>query len=420
MTLKFHFERPEYGPVFEEARNSLPGHAVPWVAELRSQALEKFNQTGLPGPRTEEWRYTDLRKIDLYGYGAENISDPLLKKTVQETLIEGIDGPVLVLVDGCYCEELSSSDLQPLSQALADKSRLEELFKETGSPLKNLNTALMTDGLVMRLDEKLSQPIQLVHITTDKADGRALRTRNLLHLGENAAASLIIHYVGLGEADCWTHSLTDIVLEKDAALDVYVLQQEGANTVHMTETTVEVGAGAQFRHNCLLKGAELSRTEIHVTIAGEGADVNLKGAWLGGAGQSHDVFTSIDHIAPHSNSDQTYRGVLDRGSRSSFQGRVVVAKDAQKTTASQSNKNILLDRQAEANSRPELLIYADDVQCAHGATVGELDEEALFYLQSRGLDEKTAKALLVEAFVSEIFDDIDIAALKERFLEGAS
>ena len=238
----------------------------------------------------------------------------------------------------------------------------------------------------------------------------------LIHIEKNASAQLIENYNGADDTNSWAQNVTTVKLDENASLEIYQFQDQGNETIHMSETLVDVSAEAQFKHYSLNIGAALSRTEIKPTLKGEKGKVELYGAFLARSGKAHDVFTHMKHMAPECDSNQIYRGVLDKGGKSAFQGKVYVAKDAQLTNADQSNKNLILDRNAEANSKPELLIYADDVKCSHGTTVGELDGEALFYLKSRGLDHLSAKALMVEAFVADVYQDIETQAVKEKYL----
>jgi Fe-S cluster assembly protein SufD len=289
------------------------------------------------------------------------------------------------------------------------------------SAYANLNSALMIDGYVVLVNEdtKLSKPIQVIHVASDASNDKALRNKNLICLKENSFAQIIETFVGIDNTQNWQQDITKVTVAENANLEIYQIQDQGSETIHMGETHIDVQTSAKFKHYSLNLGGKISRTEIKPTLNGMNSNVELRGAFLARGGNTHDVFTHMKHMVPECDSDQVYRGVLDHGGKSAFQGKVYVAKDAQLTNADQSNKNLILDRNAEANSKPELLIYADDVKCSHGATVGELDKEALFYLSSRGLDQSAAKSLLVEAFVAEVYEDITIEEVRDRYLDLA-
>jgi len=430
MTHKKYLESSQYTENFAAINHSLPGSEYDWLVKLRESAMAQFNEVGLPGPKVEEWRYSNLNLLTSGTYDAvkpDTNKNSDLEKIVQSTLLSDIDGSVLVLCDGYYNESLSTiknekgvsvTDLNLFIKNSPDQAQALFTKTTTNNSLKALNVAMMTGGMVLNIDKdtKLSQPIQIIHITTAYADKKAARYRNFINVGAHSEAAFIESYVGADHVSCWNHHVTDINIDEEATLEIYQFQTEGNETVHINETAIDLSKKAAFKHHSIMVGGKLSRTEIKPTLSGINASVELSGAFLARDGSSHDVFTHMKHMEPECESNQIYRGVLDSGGKSAFQGKVYVAKDAQLTNADQSNKNLILDRNAEANSKPELLIYADDVKCTHGATVGELDSEALFYLNSRGLDPVSAKALLVEAFVAEVFEDISMSSVKARYL----
>lgn len=433
MTRKNHFDGSRYATVMSEISPSLISANIDWLSELRQKSMERFMEAGLPGPRVEEWKYTNLSSMNSKTYGAiaaqDNV-DASIKASIEKVYLSDIKGSKVVFIDGYFQNELSSLKkedgviLSSLNDFLKShneeaKSLLNAAHEETS--LTSLNSALMTDGYVIVVKQgiKLSQPIQIVHVASEKSNDKALRNWNFIVVEATSSAQIIENFIGIDNTDNWQQDVTNITVGENAALELYQTQLQGNKTIHMAETHVAVAKDADFKHYSLNIGAKNSRTEIKPTLNGLHGNVDLRGAFLGRGGNNHDVFTHMKHLVPECESDQIYRGVLDKGGKSAFQGKVYVAKDAQLTNAEQSNKNLLLDRDAEANSKPELLIYADDVKCAHGATVGELDAEALFYLNSRGLDMAAAKSLLVEAFVAEVYDDVAIPAVKEKYLDLA-
>lgn len=427
MTAKNHLDGQKFKTQFDASGASLPGADLDWLAGLRQSAMSDFVQTGLPGPKVEAWKYTNLGSLNSGEYellaAAGEASDGI-------TSFENFHGSKVVFTDGFYDKENSTVvnqdgvSLVSLNDYMhSDPDAAQKLFSTNveQDSLRELNMALMTGGYVLLVDEniKLAEPIQIIHNATASAADKALRTKCFIDVREKSSAQIIEVFAGVKEQNYWRHHVTEAIVAEEAELEIYQIQQEGDQAIHTANTLVDVSKRANFKHYSLNIGGKISRTEIKPTLTGIKANSDLRGAFLGRNGNSHDVYTHMKHMKPEGTSDQIYRGVLDKGGKSAFQGKVYVAKDAQLTNADQSNKNLILDRNAEANSKPELLIYADDVKCSHGATVGELDGEALFYLKSRGLDQKAAKSLLVEAFVAEVFEDISIEPVRAKYLELA-
>lgn len=433
MTHKNHFDGSRYANNLNLANSALRGDDIDWLNELRQKSMDDFVEVGLPGPRVEEWKYTNLSSMNSKTYDVletANEADATIAAKINDAYLNSINGSKVVFVDGFFKAKLSSIKeedgvlLVSLNEYIkSENSAAKTLLQSTHevSSLANLNSALMTDGYVIQVKPniKLSQPIQIIHVSSENSNLKALRNKNFIEVSENSSAQIVESFTGVDNVDNWKQDVTQIRVEKNAVLEIYQTQLQGNKTIHMGETHIDVAEDADFKHYSLNLGAKNSRTEIKPTLNGLHGNVNLRGAFLGRGGNNHDVFTHMKHLVPECESNQIYRGVLDKGGRSAFQGKVYVAKDAQLTNAEQSNKNLLLDRDAEANSKPELLIYADDVKCAHGATVGELDAEALFYLKSRGLDMAAAKSLLVEAFIAEVYDDVAIPSVKEKYLDLA-
>ena len=433
MTHKNHFDGSRYANDLTLAYSAPTGTDIDWLNEIRQKSMDAFVEVGLPGPRVEEWKYTNLSSMNSKTYGVLEKAgevDAAITAIIDDAYLDDIRGSKVVYIDGFYKAELSTIKgedglkLLSLNEYIkSQNSDAKTLLQSTHevSSLANLNSALMTDGYVIQVKPniKLSQPIQIIHVSSESSNLKALRNKNFIQVSENSSAQIIESFIGVDNVDNWKQDVTQIRVEKNAVLEIYQTQLQGNETIHMGETHIDVAEDADFKHYSLNIGAKNSRTEIKPTLNGLHGNVDLRGAFLGRGGNSHDVFTHMKHLVPECESDQIYRGVLDKGGKSAFQGKVYVAKDAQLTNAEQSNKNLLLDRDAEANSKPELLIYADDVKCAHGATVGELDAEALFYLKSRGLDLAAAKSLLVEAFIAEVYDDVAIPSVKEKYLDLA-
>ncbi len=424
MAMKLHLDNPALRDTFEAVKETLPGAGQDWVLDTRQAAMDKFTMVGIPGPKVEEWKYTRLGFLTSEGFAPATQEDHAeeIKQYFDQAYRPDLAGHVLVFVNGIINQNLSfcPSDREIDVAIFSENTtgfRGTLVPVEDSSPLNNLNRALVTDGyhIDVPAGKTLTHPVQIIHIVTRGTDLQAVRTRAQVNVGAGAKAEIIESFLGAEGERYWSHMVSDIILDPKAELSLYQFQLQGRQAIHMTELHSSVAAEAKFNQMSLQLGAEVSRTELINSFTGENAVVDLRGAYLGRVKQSHDIFTRINHDMPHCNSNQLFRGVLDEGGTSAFQGKVVVAQDAQKTNADQSNKNLLLSRKAEANAKPELLIYADDVKCSHGATVGELDTDQLFYLKSRGLDEAAAKGLLVEAFISEVFDDLSDDKLKDSF-----
>lgn len=424
MAQKLHLDNPALAAQFDAIKDQLPGAGQSWVMNTRQAAMDEFMAVGIPGPKVEEWKYTKLNFLanENFPLAQKNSNTSEIKDYFDRSYRPDIPGHVLVFVNGTidrtlsFCPSDTVADIGIFSENTAD-------FKNTlvpmaaSSPLNNLNRALVTDGYHIDIPagKKLAHPIQIIHIVSAGTDMNSVHLRGQITVGAGASGEIIESFLGADQERYLSHMITDVTVAEGAELSLYQFQLQGKQAIHMTELHSRVAENARFSQLGLQLGAEISRSELINTFTGENARVDLRGAYLGRVKQSHDIFTRINHNSPHCDSNQLFRGVLDEGGKSAFQGKVVVAQDAQKTNADQSNKNLLLSRKAEANAKPELLIYADDVKCSHGATVGELDADQMFYLRSRGLDEAAAKNLLVEAFISEVFDDLVDEKLKESF-----
>lgn len=427
--MKLYLDNPEIGKSFEAVKISLPGADMPGMNDLRSKAMTRFSKVGIPGPKVEEWKYTNLTFLANENFitAAKADHQQEVRQYFNQVLLKKTPGAIMVFVNGYFYGDLSSlSDEEGLSISVFSQNpqafHRSLLPASESTSLNDLNRAMATDGYRVEIaaDVTLRQPVQIIHIATSSTHMRCLRTRARIRLGRGARASFTESFIGPEDARYWFHMITDVTLDKGAEASFAQFQLQGSKALHMTEFHSRLSDRAALNHISLQLGAEISRTELVNSFTGEDARVKLCGAYLGRNRQSHDIFTRINHDRPGCRSRQLFRGVLDKGGKSAFQGKVVVARQAQKTNADQSAKTLLLDRGAEANAKPELLIYADDVKCSHGATVGEVDADQLFYLRSRGLDEIAAKSLLVEAFVSGVFDDVEDKILADKFTKHAA
>lgn len=400
---------------------SLPGNQFPWLANVRQAAAARFAATGFPGRKDEAFKYADLKALEKTPF----VAKPVAPASLGDLPWIDVPGPRLAFVDGQFRADLSS-DLRayakPLSAALADDERAIKAQLDAssdGSALAQLNLALASDGLVLRVPENAyAGTIQVLFLSSGATAKAAAHISNVIHLESGAKATLIERSLGVGSEDYWANAVSTIRLERGAALTHNCWQSDSDVAMATGLTRVSVDGEAQYNRFTLSTGAASARSEIRVHVEGPDADVQLSGVQLGRARQVLDTVTYLRHDIGQSTSNQTYRSVVDDNARTAFSGKVFVERDAQKTDAQQSSRNLLLARTAEADTKPELEIYADDVQCAHGATVGELDKKALFYLASRGVSPEEARAILVQAFVADVIEGIDIEPVRDAYLEA--
>ncbi len=403
-----------------ERAASLPGAALPWLLRRRADAIARFAELGWPTTRLEPWRHTSLSFLEQHELQAPE-SAPHPAATLAAVRSEFDDGGHwLVFVDGRFERTLSVLGglpagvvCAPLSEALSKHAEaLEAAFgtaDEAASPYA-LNLALCTDGAFVRLARgtALGAPLHLVFIgATGAAD---THLRNLIVAEANTEASIIEHHLGGGSTLGTTVTLVHTA--QDARITHLKLQQQDATAIHLAQIKAEQARGSYFASHSLSFGARLARNDIHTRFDGEGCETLLNGLYHVDGRRHVDHHTLIEHASPLGISREYYRGLVDDNARGVFSGRIIVAQDAQRTDAVQRCDNLLLSRMAEADARPELEIYADDVKCAHGATVGQMDEDALFYLRTRGIDEIRARQLLTYAFAAEVLDRIALASLR--------
>jgi Fe-S cluster assembly protein SufD len=405
-----------------------------WLVEGRAAALARFSELGLPTRREEAWRFTDLRPLQRIAYppaaAGGRVGDPHLTPW----RLAGAAWRV-VLVDGVFAPRLSALDGLPkgawLASTAATLAKRPELLEEALAPDANarqpfaaLNAALFADGWVLALEPGvvLDRPVEVIHLARG-ADPRSIHPRSAALLGAGSSARLVETFAGVG--DYWTNVATAVRVGPGANLAHIRVQDESENAIHLALTQVRLDAAARYYGFALTLGARLSRLDLQVRFDGPGAHCGLDGAFLLRGEQEATTATFIDHASPEGTTRELFKGVVEDRAHGVFLGRIAVREQAQKTDAQQTNRNLLLSRRAAIDTKPELEILADDVKCAHGATVGDLDEEQMFYLRSRGLAEEDARRLLVEAFAAETLDRVEDTDLREplsrhlrRWLEG--
>ena len=410
---------------------TLPGAGVPWLARARSTALERFAQSGLPSIRDEDWKYTSVAAIEKHAFLARPPQDgrdsaaAALAALVDELSLNA--GHLLVFLDGRHAPALSAPGRLPAAATLAS---IADILDQTPAVLEPylvneerqtvfgaLNTAFMADGAYLHLARGtvVEQPIHLLFIATKEgAAGAAISPRNLIVAEEGAQATVIEHYAGAEGVAYFTNAVTQIFAAANAEIAHYKLQQEALQAFHVAGIHALQSKDSRLTSHSITLGAALTRNDITTAFAAQGCEATLDGLYLVSGRQHVDNHTRIDHLEPYGTSHESYRGVLDGHSRAVFNGKVVVYPGAQKTKAYQANHNLLLSRDAEVDTKPQLEIYADDVKCTHGATVGQIDENQLFYLRARGVEEAMARGLLVHAFAHDVIERIRVTSLRTR------
>jgi Fe-S cluster assembly protein SufD len=416
---------------FTVARDRLPGGKK--VGELRRQAFESYQRIGLPHRRIEDWKYTDLRVLmrEVLPLAPEPDAAALTRAAAALKLhaIKGVRR--LVLVDGVFAPNLSdTADLEAglrihtLRETLegAETALQAELFTpDNADPMVALTGAMMTDGVVIEVagGAALSRPLHVVHVASG-ARPAAMFTRSLLKLGSGASATVVESYIaGEGAKTYQVHDSLIVSIGDGARLDHVRLIEDDREAFNISSASVTLGAKAHFNTFGLTTGPNVSRYQAVIAFAGEGSHVHTNGVNLLNGRQHADSTLFLDHAVPNCESREIFRAVVDDRGHSVFQGRIIVRPDAQKTDAKMMTRALLLSDEAEADNKPELEIFADDVTCGHGATTGALDESLLFYLRARGLSEKEAQALLIQAFVGEAIESIANDALRELAISAA-
>jgi len=401
-----------------------------WLAEARAQAMTRFETVGFPTTRSEDWRYTSVAPIaeadfrTLRAASGEVTAEQLAPFTFGHP-----EWPTLVFVNGRCAPELSSLAalprgvrVLPLARALREEPALVERYltrlagsDDAAQAFTALNTALMQDGAVVLVgrEARAEQPIHLVYVTDASAARGAAHLRNLIVAERHAEATVIESYVATGEATYFTNVVTEVEVEAGATLRHYKVQRESPRAYHVGTVEARQERDSHYVSFSFATGAALSRTNVYTVLAGQGCGATLNGLYMVGGEQHVDHQTRIEHAQPNCFSREVYKGVLDGASHAVFNGKVYVHPVAQKTDGKQSNNNLLLSERAHVDTKPQLEIFADDVKCTHGATVGRIDETALFYMKSRGLSREQARRLLTYAFAADVLETIEVEAVRD-------
>ena len=418
-TIPFDYPAPGAGAA------ALPGDGLPWLDALRAEG-RRLSADGLPGTRMEAWKYTSLAPLAALDFPAPAGAHAVAEADPGPDAFAAAEGPSLVFVNGRLSARHSRFDTLPpglrivgLAQGLADDpAQVEALIGEVGppngDPMAAFNAAFAADGCIVEAGPgaRVEQPVKVRFVAAPGSEPLAYHPRVIVRLGASSRLTLVECHEGLAGEVTWSNLLTDIRIGERAALNHVKLQIEGDGAYHTALTRAALAGEGRYESHLLALGARLARHEIHVRFDGEGARCDLRGGYMARGRQHVDNTTVIDHAVPRCESREVYKGVLDDTARGVFQGRIVVRQDAQKTDGHQLNRTLLLSRKAEVDTKPELEIYADDVKCSHGATAGEPEADQLFYLRSRGLDRRSALALIVEGFMGELLEEIGHEAVR--------
>jgi Fe-S cluster assembly protein SufD len=409
-----------------EAFRPQPAFDAGGMGHARTAAFERFLAQGFPTTRHEEWRHTNIQPIATTEFSLPSTFD-LMPATAEPFLFAGDLPHRVVLVNGRWSPALSSLEALPsgvtvrsLRDAGSDSTARtgpDWLGKASaGMPFVDLNTAFVEDGVVIEIAAKaiIPDPIHVVCLNTPASVPTMVTTRVQIRGGAQAQAFIVESYGSIPGAATFTNALTIVDLAAGAMIDHVKLQREAGTAFHLAAMFARADRGAIFRSHAITLGGRIARNDISAMLAGEGAECTIDGLYVAEGDALVDTHTTIDHAMPHCPSHELYKGILSGKSRAVFNGKIIVRQDAQKTNAKQTNKALLLSDEASINTKPQLEIFADDVKCTHGAAIGQLDEDALFYMQARGIAAADARNLMIHAFAGEVLDGVKEDVVREN------
>ena len=415
---------------FEIFEKSLNGEASSHLHGIRRAAIARFAEVGFPTTRNEEWKYTDVSPIASLSFKPVLTphTDGLATGVLERFTLGNPQWNRLVCVNGQYSRELSSIHQHPsglviasLAEAIrkypdAVEKHLARHARFEGDGFTALSTAFMQDGAFVFIPDGVvfKEPIHLIFVSTSSEIEFVCQPRNLIIAGASCQAAIVESHVSLSDNVYFTNTVSEMVLGENTIIEYERFQDQSNRSFHVSTLHVQQERNSHFTSNSFSFGGILVRNNITAVLDGEGGEATLNGLYLGTEKQHIDNHTTIDHTKPHCNSHELYKGILHGTSRGVFNGKIVVRKDAQKTDAKQTNKNLVLSDEASIDTKPQLEIYANDVKCTHGATVGQLDEEAIFYLRSRGVGLDKARDILIYAFASDVISRCKVESLREQ------
>lgn len=407
-----------YAESFGGFEKSAASHDLAWLRKLRQDGFARFSETGFPTTRDEDWRFTNPAAIAQTPFRLVRNGHSLpSQKDLNQFQIPGV-GCRLVFVDGRFAETLSSIGNLPAGVTVdnlaseiarnpgAIEQHLGRYLDTQRDSFGALNTAFLEDGAYVHIAKGVvaEGPIAVLFVSTAHEFPAVNHPRNLIVAEENSQATIVEDYVSLGGGQALCNTVTELVAGDHSVVSHYMIEREHADAFNVSTLRIQQGRTADVASHSVLLGGALVRNNVHPVLAGEGGECLINGLFIGNGRQHLDNYMLVEHVSPHCGSRQFYNGILDGHAHGVFHGRIIVHKDAQKTDAKQTNRNLLLSDTAQIDTKPQLEIYADDVKCTHGATIGQMEENSLFYLRSRGIDEMSARRLLLVAFASECMD----------------
>ncbi|MGA7885032.1 MAG: Fe-S cluster assembly protein SufD [Acidobacteriaceae bacterium] len=412
---------------FSEAERSAPGRSLPWLKKLREDAFARFCEAGFPTTKDEDWRFTNVSAIARTQFRPAGPA----KLATSDGAAQGLDGVAaqIVFVNGRYAPEWSSLNQLPNGVTVASlrdqieknpaamQSHLGRYADTQRDAFVALNTAFLADGAYVHVARGVvvDAPIALLYLTTEEDQPTVTHPRNLIVAEAESQVAVIEDYLSIGgESVAFSNAVTELVAGENAHVQHYLIEREHLKAYNVSTLRIQQGRSANVASHSVLLGGGLVRNNVHPVLAGEGGECLINGLFLGTGRQHLDNYMHVEHASPYCSSRQFYNGILDGHAHGVFHGRIVVHKAAQKTDAKQTNRNLLLSDDAQIDTKPQLEIYADDVKCTHGATIGQIEENALFYLQSRGISEMEARKLLLMAFAEECVERMHSTAAREH------
>jgi Fe-S cluster assembly protein SufD len=407
-----------YAESFGGFEKSAPSHDLAWLKKLRHDGFARFREAGFPTMRDEDWRFTNPSAITKTAFHpARNGHTLPSQEALAPFRMVGV-ATRLVFVDGHFAPALSSIGELPKGVTVANlaseiaknpavvEKHLGRYLSLERDSFSALNTAFLEDGAYVHVPKGvvLEDPVAVLYVSTEHDSPVVSHPRNLIVVEENGQATVVEDYISLGASASLCNTVTELVAGDHAVVSHYRIEREHTSAYNVSTLRIQQGRAADVASHSLLLGGALVRNNVHPVLAGEGGECLINGLFMGDGHQHLDNHMLVEHVSPHCGSRQFYNGILDGRAHGVFHGRIIVHKDAQKTDAKQTNRNLLLSDTAQIDTKPQLEIYADDVKCTHGATIGQMEENALFYLRSRGIDETSARRLLLVAFASECTD----------------
>jgi len=422
-------ETDRYQEAFARFEPGAAGNGQAWLRSLRRAGIARFGELGFPTTHDEDWRFTSVEPIAKTTFApARDVRAGVAPRALAPFTFPGPPCTRLVFVNGRYAPALSSLRPLPggvkavsLAQALSAEGDLLEPHLARYAEYQQdaftaLNTAFMEDGAFVLIPRGavLDEPIHFLYVATEAGAPTITHPRNLIVAGDDSQATVVEDYVSLTEEVSFSNAVTELVVGQNGVLSHYLIERESAQAFNVSTLRIQQGRSSNVASHSVLVGGALVRNNIHPVLAGEGGECLINGLFMGTGRQHMDNYMKVEHAAPHCDSRQFYQGILDGQSRGVFHGRIIVHKDAQKTDAKQTNRNLLLSEEAQIDTKPQLEIYADDVKCTHGATIGQIDEGAIFYLRSRGIAAESARALLLFAFAGESLQRMKVAPIRKH------